>query len=184
VEAFANDGGLLPEQVWDGPDVPERGLFNERPSGSAMPLAWAHAETLKLARSIEEGAVFDLPPQTARRYRDGEEACTRRIWRPNHKLRSIPAGCMLRIECTEPAVVHWSTDGWESAVDSATRDTGCGMHYMDLPEQNLAPGGCVVFTFHWVSADRWEGRDSSVRVEAPRLWRAGGDPSAKPDGDG
>src|SRR3954447_24998316 len=45
----AGDAGLLPEQVWDAADIPERELFNGKPAGSAMPLAWAHAEYLKLA---------------------------------------------------------------------------------------------------------------------------------------
>ena len=66
--AFANEGGMIPEQIWDGPDFPERELHFGRPSGSAMPLVWAHAEYVKLVRSLSEGRVFDLPPQTAKRY--------------------------------------------------------------------------------------------------------------------
>src|SRR5581483_885282 len=52
LEGFASDGHLIPEQVWDAPDVPERELYRGRPSGSAMPLAWAHAEHVKLLRSL------------------------------------------------------------------------------------------------------------------------------------
>jgi len=164
VESFSNEGGLLPEQIWDGPDLPERELWKERPSGSAMPLVWAHAETLKLARSIHEGAVFDLPPQPAERYRDASAACTRRVWRFNHKLRTVPAGTVLRIECLEPTVVHWSADAWQSARDDATRDGGCGVHYVDLPTKDLAWGSRVDFTFRWASPERWEGTDYSVAV--------------------
>jgi glucoamylase len=61
LESFANEGGLLPEQVWDSPDIPERELHFGRPSGSAMPLVWAHAEYLKLRRSLRDGRLFDLP---------------------------------------------------------------------------------------------------------------------------
>ncbi len=68
MRAQASDGGMLPEQVWDGPDIPERELFNGRPSGSAMPLVWAHAEYAKLVRSLHEGRVFDMPQQTYERY--------------------------------------------------------------------------------------------------------------------
>ncbi|HEY4257922.1 MAG TPA: glycoside hydrolase family 15 protein [Candidatus Udaeobacter sp.] len=68
MEAFTSDGGMIPEQIWDAPDIPERSLYFGRPSGSGMPLVWAHAEYIKLSRSIRDGKVFDLPPATARRY--------------------------------------------------------------------------------------------------------------------
>ena len=48
MESFANEGGLISEQVWDSPDIPEHELHFGRPSGSAMPLVWAHAEYIKL----------------------------------------------------------------------------------------------------------------------------------------
>jgi len=66
-ERFA-DHGLLPEQVWDGPDVPSKELRAGGPSGSAMPLAWAHAEYLKLRRSLADKRVFDLPRGVHARY--------------------------------------------------------------------------------------------------------------------
>lgn len=68
LEAIAGDTGLLPEQVWDAADIPSRELFAGRAAGSAMPLVWAHAEYLKLCRSLADGAVFDCPPQTVQRY--------------------------------------------------------------------------------------------------------------------
>src|SRR6202011_240934 len=36
LEAASSEGGLLPEQVWDNADIPERELFRGRPSGGAM----------------------------------------------------------------------------------------------------------------------------------------------------
>lgn len=68
MESFAGPTGLMPEQVWDSPDIPEKGLFLGRPTGSAMPLVWAHGEYLKLRRSLIEGRIFDLPMEAARRY--------------------------------------------------------------------------------------------------------------------
>ncbi|KAJ8135882.1 hypothetical protein OY671_010905, partial [Metschnikowia pulcherrima] len=44
--------GPLPEQVWDEDDNSEYHLYKGRPTGSAMPLAWAHAEYIKLLRSV------------------------------------------------------------------------------------------------------------------------------------
>jgi len=72
LEAFASEGGLLPEQVWDGDALPDRELFRGRPSGSAMPLVWAHAEYVKLCRSLADRRVFDTPPQTVARYLEAQ----------------------------------------------------------------------------------------------------------------
>ncbi|MGD9597840.1 MAG: glucan 1,4-alpha-glucosidase [Steroidobacteraceae bacterium] len=163
--AFANDGGMLPEQVWDAPDIARRGLYFGRPSGSAMPLVWAHAEYVKLARSLCEGRVFDMPPQTVDRYITNKPPLRHSIWRFNHKCRSMPAGRMLRIETLAAATVHWSDDGWRSVHDSVTRDTGLGVHFVDLPGERLQPGDAVKFTFCWREAARWEGVDFEVRVE-------------------
>jgi glucoamylase len=52
--------GLIPEQVWDGPPLPERGLLPGRPTGSVMPLVWAHAEFLNLLRARAEARPVEL----------------------------------------------------------------------------------------------------------------------------
>lgn len=65
---MANEGGLLPEQLWDAPDLPAQELYFGKPAGSAMPLVWAHAEYLKLCRSLAEQQIFDQPPQPVARY--------------------------------------------------------------------------------------------------------------------
>jgi len=61
MEACANETGMLPEQAWDGPQIPDRGLYYGRPTGSAAPLGWAHAEYVKLCRSLSDDRVFDRP---------------------------------------------------------------------------------------------------------------------------
>ncbi|MBV6423539.1 MAG: Glucoamylase [Steroidobacteraceae bacterium] len=163
--AFANDGGMLPEQVWDAPDIARRELFFGRPSGSAMPLVWAHAEYIKLARSLRDGRVFDMPPQTVARYIERNAESRHAIWRFNHKCRSLPVGRVLRIETLAQATVHWSDDGWRSVHDAVTRDTGLGVHVVDLPGERLQVGATLRFTFYWQEAARWEGVDFEVGVE-------------------
>lgn len=161
-----SQNGLIPEQIWDGQNLPERGLRNGHPAGSAMPLVWAHAEYVKLLRSLRDGAVFDMPPQTVRRYLVEKVASPHACWRFNNKIRSFPAGKTLRIEVPAPAMVHWSADGWRNTEDTRTRDTGLGIHIIDLPTAPLPPGSEVRFTFYWPEADRWEGTDFEVQVGA------------------
>jgi glucoamylase len=165
LETFANEGGLISEQIWDAPDIPDRELFFGRPSGSAMPLVWAHSEYIKLRRSLHEGRVFDMPSQTVQRYQVDKVGSPYAIWRPNQKSRKMPQGKMLRLECTAPALVHWSADGWQSRHDAETRDTTLGMYIADLPTEQLASGTTITFTYYWPQAGRWEGVDYSVVVE-------------------
>jgi glucoamylase len=171
LEAFANEGGMLPEQVWDAPDLPGRKLCFGQPSGSAMPLVWAHAEYLKLCRSLREGRVFDTPPETIKRYLVMRVDSPYTIWRFNHKPRTMPAGKRLRLETLAPALVHWSADGWHTTIDTETGDTGLGVHVADLPTDDLAVGATLQFTFYWPTADRWEGSDFAVLIR-PSVLRA------------
>jgi glucoamylase len=165
MESFAGEGGLLPEQVWDSPDIPEKELFFGKPSGSAMPLVWAHAEYIKLVRSIEEGRVFDCPPQTVKRYIKDEHPAVCASWRFNHKIRTIKKGLKLRIEVLVPAVVHWSMDNRKTVVDTPTHDTGLGLHIADLDVSMLNCGAEILFTYYWRESKNWEGTNFSVTVE-------------------
>ncbi len=169
MEAFAGEGGMLPEQIWDAPDLPERELFLGRPSGSAMPLVWAHSEYVKLRRSLQEGRVFDMPPQTVERYQARKVGSRHATWRFNQKCRTIARGKTLRIEALAPARVHWSADGWRTLRDTETRDTGLGVHCADLLTAGLPPGTRIDFTFYWTGAGRWEGEDFRVSVGRERV---------------
>jgi glucoamylase len=173
MESFASDAGLFPEQVWDAPDLPAAELWTGKPSGSAMPLVWAHSEYLKLLRSLEDGRVFDLPPQTVDRYVRRKVEPAHCSWRFNQKCRSIPPGRALRLELLAAARVRWSIDGGVSWADDPTRETGLGVHLADLPTARLEAGRTVLFTFYWVEAERWEGTDFSVAVTE-------GDPARTP----
>lgn len=156
---------LLPEQLWDAPDLPERELFFGKPSGSACPLVWAHSEYIKLRRSLRDGKIFDQPPQPVQRYIVEKTQSTSFGWRFNNKARSMPRGKILRLALLSPARVHWSFDGWKTVHDTDTRDTGLGMYAADVPSNKLPAGAEIVFTFFWREAEKWEGTNFSVVVE-------------------
>jgi glucoamylase len=165
LEAMAGEGGLLPEQIWDSADIPGRELYIGHPSGSAMPLVWAHAEYLKLCRSLFDGRIFDQPPQTVERYLVQQTTSDRIVWRFNNKLRTMPANRTLRVETLTPAVVHWSVDGWRTVHDTATRDTTLGVYVCDLPTRNLCRDDLIDLTFYWPEDQRWEGVNFQVCIE-------------------
>ncbi len=165
IEGFASNTGLLPEQVWDEPDRPEAYMFLGQPTGSAMPLMWAHAEYVKLLRSVSDGCVFDLIPEVASRYlggRNGRQLFE--IWKFNRQARSVKRGYTLRIQVAAAFRLHWSTDEWHTVEDNPSSPPVLGFHYVDIPIPD-AQQTPIRFTFFWTAANHWEGRDYMVAVE-------------------
>lgn len=80
---FANDGLMIPEQVWDKPETPKNidkqfvpELKFGEGTGSATPLAWSMAQFIRLAVNLKEGRNLDTPKVVYDRYvlgkKDGE----------------------------------------------------------------------------------------------------------------
>ena len=165
IEGFASTTGLLPEQVWDEPDRPEAYMFLGRPTGSAMPLMWAHAEYIKVLRSVSDGRVFDLIPEVADRYlADRKARQLFEIWKPNRQVRSVKRGYTLRIQVPAAFRLHWSANDWQSVEDSPSSDQVLEFYFVDIPitDAQRAP---IRFTFFWTTENRWEERDYVVAVE-------------------
>jgi glucoamylase len=165
MEDSTGDSRLIPEQVWDADDIPVRELFQGKASGSACPLVWAHSEYIKLRRSLLDGKIFDQPPQTVERYLEKKVSAEYFNWRFNNKPRTLPCGKKLRLLLAEPALVHWSFDGWQTVKDNDSEESGWNLHHLDLPTETLAAGRQIIFTFFWRNGARWEGRDFQVTVE-------------------
>ncbi|MDQ1668106.1 MAG: glucoamylase, partial [Actinomycetota bacterium] len=67
---------LMSEQVWDRKaPAPSRRFAPGEPTLSATPLAWTHAQFLRLAASIANGSPVETPQVVACRYKS--EACAR-----------------------------------------------------------------------------------------------------------
>jgi glucoamylase len=167
---MASGGGMLPEQVWDADPIPDHNLFPGRPAGSAMPLAWAHAEYVKLVRSIALGRSIDRPEAAWRRYHGRPPTPTRATWRFTAPRPTMPAGRTLRLEVMAPAAIHCSLDGGSTWADLEARDTTLGVWIADIPgSDRLSPGAAVDFTFRWTEPGRWEGHDFRVAVTGPAI---------------
>ena len=165
MENFATSTRLLPEQIWDLPDLPSALMYYGKPTGAAMPLMWAHAEYIKLLRSAADGRVFDLIPEVADRYLRPRKRRPLEVWKSNRQLREIAAGATLRIQAPKPFILHWGRGDWSHPVDTRAAVTAVGISFVDLkttPEER-AP---LRFTFRWLDPERWEGRDYIVEVRA------------------
>ncbi len=183
-EKFSSIGGMLPEQVWDHDDWPEEGLYQGRSAGSAQPLVWAHAEYLKLLRSVSEGKIFDTISVVAERYATAPGTRTFRntteIFSVARPLTVVPAGFTLRIIDKNSFSVVYTVDDWETQTEVHSRVVGYPGSYVDIAAP--AEAGTIEFTLHWPAtadaAERWLGRNYRVQVtaEAPETMPA----SAKP----
>ncbi|HZW64524.1 MAG TPA: glycoside hydrolase family 15 protein, partial [Hanamia sp.] len=163
IDKFANNG-LIPEQIWDTDDIPEKELFFGQHSGSAMPLVWAHSEYIKLCYSIKQKKIFDMSPHTEERYIKKKIACPFVVWRFSWPCTVIPKGKNLRIETEAEAMVRWSADRWKTIQDTDTWDTRLGIYVADI-ELKETETDKIYFTFFWKKANHWENQNFSIGVE-------------------
>ncbi|MEZ4417057.1 MAG: glycoside hydrolase family 15 protein [Gemmatimonadota bacterium] len=172
MEWFSSGAGLLPEQVWDEQRAwPELGLALGRPTGSAMPLMWAHAEYIRLLRSMQDGVPFDRIAAVAERYQNGHRPAEREFWTFGRQPTRLPAGQALRIQAEATFRLRVTRDEGQTWTDIESTATTLGVCYCDLATRP-GQGGTLRFTFFWPEAERWEGRDFQVAItDAPERQR-------------
>lgn len=147
----------------DAADNPKRRLFLGRPTGSAMPLMWAHAEYIKLLRSANDGVVFDWISAVADRYLSNKGRKDLELWKFQRQIRSIADGTILRIHDSNSFLLRWSQGDWKNQMDTQSIATILGIHYVDIAilKGQRTP---IRFTFYWHEAKRWEGKDFQVEI--------------------
>jgi glucoamylase len=156
---------MLPEQVWDAAPVPARGLAPGRPTGGAMPLAWTHAEYIKLLISRSLQRPFDRPESVWQRYRGERPALQRVIWCEHAPANELPQGCALTLALREPGTFRWGLDGWQDVREQQTTAHPLGLHLLEIDSARLAAGRGIDVTFRRAASD-WVGRDFRIAVTA------------------
>jgi glucoamylase len=163
LEGFAGQGLMLPEQVWDAPDIPERGLLLGRPTGSATPLGWAHAEYLELLVTVALAGFPDIVMPARRRYTEGPTQEPAFVWSHKHQITRLVAGRRLRVQLPRPGAVHYTFDNWETFAEVEAADTTLGVWIAEIPSNKLAPGSEFSWTAHYVTG--WEGKNFTLTVD-------------------
>ena len=173
-ERFSSIGGMLPEQVWDAPDMPEYGLYLGKSAGSAQPLVWAHAEYLKLLRSTKDGKIFDTIPVVEQRYAVTQEKRTFRsmveIFQVARPITSVPSGFKLRVLDRERFELVYTLDDWKTVEHTTSDSVGFPGFIADIAAPALTDGAPnkIVFTVHWPAdeggAERWLGHNCYVEI--------------------
>jgi len=174
----ASPGGLLPEQVWDTDPRPDRGLHPGRPSGSATPLVWAHAEFLKLLIARERSRPVELLDSVGRHFGHaplghtaGSSATSASRdapiwhWRDEVPVRHLPRGKSLVIEDREPFVLHLGVDGWQRIEDRQAALAPFGLWSVRIAQHELQSAAQLNFTRRYKRG--WEQRDHLIELAAP-----------------
>jgi glucoamylase len=135
LETFAVGVGLIPEQIWDQPDLPDSLLRYGGPTESALPLVWAHAEYIKLVRSIADGRVFDLVDCVRQRYlgKDRSWVSQWEVWSEKRPVASISPGDRLRVIAADPFVLEWTSTDWSDRLRLESLSTRVNVYYVDIP---------------------------------------------------
>ena len=135
LQEFAVGIGLLPEQVWDQPAIPGKLLTPGGPTGAAIPLVWAHAEYIKLVRSITDRRVFDVVEPVRERYAVGTSTgrVPLEIWTVKRPVASIRRGSRLRIIAGAPFTLRWTANEWHDQQEATGSATTLGVWFADVP---------------------------------------------------
>jgi len=168
----AGRGGMLPEQVWDQPDIPSAFMFFGKPCGSAMPLVWAHAEYIKLLRSIRDKKVFDQLPLVAERYHNNRGRKDLEVWKSNRQVQTIAAGKTLRIQSSCQFVVRWSIDGGQTTQESTAVASGLGIGFVDI-ETRADQTAPVRFSFVWSDPGQHDSSIHEIGISAEKATSIG-----------
>jgi glucoamylase len=164
MENLASSTGLLPEQAWDEADRPEIFMRLGRPTGSAMPLMWAHAEYIKLLRSAHQGVVFDFIPEVAARYLGSSRSRTPiEVWKPSWHVDSVRRGQVFRVVAQAQFQLRWSFDNWATSYDArSTSLLGLCFFNISVPKRQEAP---LQFEFRSMAEQRSGDGSYSVEVK-------------------
>ena len=175
-ERFSSVGGMLPEQVWDHADMPAEGMYEGQSAGSAQPLVWAHAEYLKLLKSVVDGKIFDTVSVVAERYAvpPGTRTflSTIDIFQLARPIAVIQAGWTLRVVDANRFNVLYTFDDWQTTQNISSRVVGYPGSFVDIatPVPDVGVFQKLIFTMHWPasadSAEHWLGHNLEVQLGA------------------
>ncbi|MEA2840338.1 MAG: glucoamylase [Methylobacteriaceae bacterium] len=162
--AMSGRFGLIPEQVWDAAPIDRANLRPGRPSGSAMPLVWAHGEFIKLAASLQMHQPNDRPEQVWLRYAGKRPRITCAHWTERMPVSNMPRGRPLRLLFDRPMRVHWGRDDWQEVSDDATKPAFLGLHVAEIPAERLANVNAIRFALQDTASGRWSDGDRMIRI--------------------
>jgi glucoamylase len=156
--------GLIPEQVWDSDPVEDRQLQPGKPTGSAMPLVWAHAEFLKLVHARQSERPIELLDTVWERYRGVRPEADTWHWRAEAPFEVLPHGRDLLVEHHLPFTLHVGEDEEDDVREYSSQLQGLGIHGVRIRASQLAERSQLVFSREFDPAERPDDGPHTVRI--------------------
>jgi glucoamylase len=150
-------GGLIPEQVWESDPIPEHLLYPGKPSGSAMPLVWAHAEFLKLLYALEKGEPLELLESLKNRYKFQVPKAKTWHWRTEIPFESLPKGKALIIEARQAFALQYQLDD-KAPVEKESQRLGLGMVGLHFKRSEFSNQQMLSFKLRFHNDETFDGR--------------------------
>jgi glucoamylase len=121
---------------------PSASLYFGKPSLSATPLVWAHAELIKLACARAAGQPLEILPAVAARYAVPRTPSGH--WRRWHPFPELQSGRALVVEDLAPFELSYRLDGGATQTRSSV-PLSFGLHGVTLAGTELAGVATVIF---------------------------------------
>lgn len=150
-------GGLIPEQIWDSEAIPEHYLYPGKPSGSAMPLVWAHAEFLKLLYAMKQGEPLELLDSVKKRYKFQVPRAKTWHWRSDTPFSSLPTGRNLIIEASQTFSLEYQL-GDTDPQEKTAQKLGLGIYGLRFKRTELSNHKMLNFSLRFQTDESKNGR--------------------------
>jgi len=127
-----------------------------------MPLAWAHAEFLKLLIARAQGKPVELLDSVRDRYGKGTPPARYTRWRDETPVHALAAGRTLLVEDRRPFTLRYGWDGWQSVAERESEPQPFGLWSVAVGPDRY--DGRTTFNFTRRFGDDWEDKDHAVAL--------------------
>jgi len=86
------------------------------------------------------------------------------VWCLHAPVNRIARGTSLLLALPGSTRLRWSLDGWGTAVETETEQTGFGLYTAEIDAAAIGAAREIDFTFQWSDTERWIGEDFRVTV--------------------
>ncbi|CAK7193554.1 Glucoamylase [Commensalibacter sp. Nvir] len=160
--ASASIGGMLPEQVWDNEDIPERHLYKGKATGSAMPLIWAHAELIKLIYTYKTQVPIERLQCVVQYFSNPPQSPKTTFWNDTVACNHTSCQNKLWIQASQPFTLRYGLNNWQNTQEISSQLLGLGIYGASIDIKNLA-GQKIDFTRKFL--DQWEEKNWHILIE-------------------